>query len=258
MAAPVPSAPLADPALSFETPERVELSLDVAGLGTRALAYLADAFVLFLFWVTILFIVSLLRAQGISMDDFYALPSLLQALLIFGVFAVQWGYWVFFETLWVGRTPGKRLVRVRVVKLDGAPVGFSDAALRNLGRVADFLPVLYAVGLTVMIAGPRSRRLGDLLAGTLVVRERKADLSHYDAPAHPPSASALQLSAAEYELVASFLARSETLAPESRERVALKLALPLAHRLPAEKQAAALANGPAAEAFLKSLVSGDG
>ena len=251
-------APLADPALSIETPERVELSLDVAGLGTRALAYLVDAFVLFLFWVTVLFIVSLVRTEGISTNDLYALQSVFQALLIFGIFAVQWGYWVLFETLWSGRTPGKRLIKIRVVKLDGSPVGFADCSLRNLGRVADFLPILYAVGMTTMMANPRSRRLGDLLAGTVVVRERKADLSRYETSQPTPSAAGLSLSPSEYELISDFLSRTDLLAPEARERVALKLAEPLARRLPVEKQAAALAGGVAAEAFLKSLVSGHG
>ncbi|MGC4120094.1 MAG: RDD family protein [Myxococcales bacterium] len=258
-----PGAPPPDSALSIETPERVSLNLDIAGMGTRALAYLVDAFILFLFWVTVLFVLSILRTQGVSLADFQALQTLVQAAIVLGIFFLQWGYWTLFETLWGGRSPGKRVLHIRVVKLEGAPEGFSEAALRNLGRLVDFLPVLYATGLTAMMASPRSRRLGDLLAGTVVVRERKVDLSRYDARSSPSassapspaaSAAAIALSAAEFELVSGFLARAASLDPQARERVALKLAEPLAKRLPEAKRSEPLAGGAAAEAFLESLV----
>ena len=252
---PTPLAGQADPALSIETPERVLLTLDVAGLGTRALAYLVDAFLLFLFWVTVLFALSIVRTQGLSFADFQALQAVVQAAIVLGVFFLQWGYWTFLETLWGGRSPGKRALRIRVVKLEGSPETFSDAALRNLGRVVDFLPVFYAAGLTAMMVSPRSRRLGDLLAGTVVIRERVVDLSRYDARASGPSAgSAVALTPAEFELVSGFLSRAASLDPQARERVALKLAEPLARRLPEDRRAATLSSGAAAEAFLESVV----
>lgn len=242
----------------METPERVQLCLDVAGLGTRALAYLVDFLILFLFWVTLAFTASLVSSGGLSLDDFRALRGAVQALLALAIFLVQWGYWVGFETLWAGRSPGKRALRIRVVRMDGSPVGFAESALRNLGRVADFLPALYAVGLTAMAVNPRSRRLGDLLAGTVVVRERAVDLSRYEQPAGAPRVLAAQLTAGEYEVVTSFLARAGSLEPVARERVALKLAEPLARRLSPENRAAALASGGAAEAFLKELAQSHG
>jgi hypothetical protein len=176
-----------------------------------------------------------------------------QALLVLALFLVQWGYWVGFETLWAGRSPGKRALGIRVVRLDGSPVGFAEVALRNLGRVADFLPILYAVGITAMAVNPRSRRLGDLLAGTLVVRERPVDLSRYDQGAGAPRVLGAQLTASEYELVASFLARAGSLDAGARERVALGLAEPLARRLPPERRQAVLASGADAEGFLREL-----
>jgi uncharacterized RDD family membrane protein YckC len=253
-----PPAPGQAPTLLVETPERVQLSLDVAGLGTRALAYLVDFLILFLSWATLAFAASLLSSRGLSLDDFRALRSTVQALLVLALFLVQWGYWVGFETLWAGRSPGKRALRIRVVRLDGAPVGFAEVALRNLGRVADFLPILYAVGITAMAVNPRSRRLGDLLAGTLVVRERPVDLSRYDQPAGAPRVLAAQLTASEYELIASFLARAGSLEAGARERVALRLAEPLARGLAPERRQAALAGGTAAEAFLRELARGHG
>jgi uncharacterized RDD family membrane protein YckC len=248
----------AEPTLSVETPERVQLSLDVAGLGTRALAYLVDFLILFLFWATVAFAHSLVSTGFLSLDQLQSLQALVQALLVFAVFLVQWGYWVGFETLWAGRTPGKRALHIRVVKLDGSPVEFGDVALRNLGRVVDFLPLFYAVGLVAMTISPRSRRLGDLLAGTVVVRERAVDLSRYDAPASAPRALAVALSASEYELVTSFLARAAQLEPAARVRVALKIAEPFARRLAPERRSSALESGDAAEAFLRELAQGHG
>ena len=255
-----PGTPSADPALSIETPERVALSLDVAGLGTRSLAYLVDALLLFLFWVALYFVLSLARADVITFDGFRALRSVVQAVIVLGAFALQWGYWTFFETLWGGRSPGKRALRIRVVRLEGAPETFADAALRNLGRWIDFLPLAYAVGLASMIVSPRSRRLGDLLAGTVVVRERQVDLSRYDGAGKVGEVAphALDLSPAELELVLGFVARAATLDPEARARVALKLAEPLARRLPDEARARVLETAAAAEAFLGALVAGRG
>ena len=246
------------PELKVETPERVELSLEVAGMGTRALAYLVDALLMFLFWTTVSFLASFVIE--LSPDFFASLASTVQAGVVFGIFLVQWGYWVTFETLWSGQSPGKRALQIRVVKLDGSPVTFVENALRSLGRVADFLPALYATGLLTMAIHPRSRRLGDLLAGTLVVRERKIDLSRYDAPELKPviALGALALTAEEFELVASYLSRAGSLTPEARARVAVKVAEPFVKRLTEEKRGDALKSGPHAEAFLKGLVGRDG
>jgi hypothetical protein len=91
------------------------------------------------------------------------------ALIAFGFL---WGYYIFFETLWDGQTPGKRRARLRVIRSDGLPIGFAEAAIRNLVRMVDFLPAYYGVGVVAMFVDGRSRRLGDLAAGTLVVRDK--------------------------------------------------------------------------------------
>lgn len=256
--APPDTTPLSDPALAIETPERIELCLEVAGLGTRALAYLVDAAVLFVFWASVLIVASIARIRGIGLDELSSLGSVMKAILVFAAFALQWGYWVLFETLWDGRSPGKRALRIRVVRLDGSPVGFVEAALRNLGRVADFLPMLYGVGLTAMMVNARSRRLGDLLAGTIIIRERRADLSRYDRAPLPATASVVVLASSEFELVSDFVARADDLGPEARDRIALKVAEPFAQRLPEQERSKVLASGAAAETFLKSLVASHG
>ncbi len=233
--------------LTVETPERVALDLDVAGLGTRILAWLVDGLILFTFWITLGFVGSLFQKRGVSLDELRALDSLVQVAIGAGFFFVQWGYWVTCESLMAGCTPGKRALRIRVVRLDGAPEGFPEAALRNLARAADFLPLFYGAGLLAMLIDGKSRRLGDLLAGTLVVRERQADLSRYESAVQ----SSAHLSSQEFELVCGFLDRATRLEREARVKLALQLATSFAGRLPAQP---APENVESAEALLRKLV----
>jgi hypothetical protein len=88
-------------------------------------------------------------------------------------FAFYWGYYIFFEILWNGQTPGKRLVDIRVIRVDGTPAAATEIIIRNLVRTIDLLPMAYGVGIIAMFVSPNSRRLGDLAAGTLVVHERQ-------------------------------------------------------------------------------------
>src|SRR5690606_14075457 len=113
--------------------------------------------------------------------------GLLIALYALLNFLIFWGYYVLFEYLWNGQTPGKRLVKIRVARTDGNPAGFVEVVIRNLVRVVDFLPTGYGLGLLVMFFSPQARRLGDFAAGTLVVKERSdVDLRALS----PPSALA--------------------------------------------------------------------
>jgi hypothetical protein len=95
---------------------------------------------------------------------------------VFGLvaFALLWGYYIFFETLWNGQSPGKRWVGLRVIAHDGTPIGVSATLIRNLVRIVDFLPLYYGIGVVTMFIDRQSRRLGDFAAGTLVVYERGA------------------------------------------------------------------------------------
>lgn len=95
------------------------------------------------------------------------------AIIVALTFGVVWGYYVFFELVWHGQSPGKRWIGLRVIKEGGYPIGFADSAIRNLLRIIDFLPFDCTVGVVVMLLDRRSRRLGDLAAGTLVVKERR-------------------------------------------------------------------------------------
>jgi hypothetical protein len=87
-------------------------------------------------------------------------------------FGLIWGYFLAFELMWNGQTPGKRLAGTQVVQVSGAPAGFGEAAIRNVIRIIDFLPFAYAIGFLVMLSNRRSRRLGDFAANTLVIRHQ--------------------------------------------------------------------------------------
>src|SRR5512142_785841 len=164
------------PTLEVETPERVAVSLELAGLGARAFAWLADAACIFLLWVTALLVYSI---GGDLVRDVQALSWAGQLLALVLVLAAGWGWGMGWELLAGGRTPGKRLAGIRVVRLDGGPPGLLESLLRNALRAAQ-LPLGYAPGILQIAMGGRQQRLGDLVAGTLVVKARRFDLSAYE------------------------------------------------------------------------------
>lgn len=195
---------------TVNTPEGVPLFQDTAGIGSRFAALALDT-------VIQTMLVAALTAGFAAMNalpDFgsgfrAAIGDWVGAVFVLALFLVVWGYFPACESLWRGQTPGKRCLRLRVVKADGLPVTFFDTLVRNLLRLVDFLPAFYCVGLTVMFAG-RNRRLGDLAAGTVVIRERR--------PVAP------WLMGSEEALVRRFLARRRQLAPEHRRRLAARIA----------------------------------
>lgn len=158
--------------VTVETPEQIDVSLELAGLGSRFVAWVLDFLLLLGVWLSVglilLVIVGLLGQNAAET----AAPMLLVALGVVLFFATQQGYDIFFEVRHNGQTPGKRFAGIRVLREGGGPIDFRSSAIRNLLRVADMLPALYLLGgLLVLISG-RNQRLGDLAAGTLVTRER--------------------------------------------------------------------------------------
>ena len=155
----------------LDTPEAVEIRYQVAGIGTRFLATVIDSLAL----VGALGLVWLGGAAlGVGLGGLAGEPfrTLAAVLILTLSFLVIIGYYIFFETFWNGQTPGKRALDIRVIKTSGYPVGFVDTVIRNLLRwVVDFLPSFYGVGVVCMFISPRSRRVGDYVAGTIVVKE---------------------------------------------------------------------------------------
>lgn len=239
--------------ISIATPEGVDLQLTLAGLGSRFVASILDQLIR---WAIILAVMVVLAvgtdAGGLDRPDEGA--GLAVAVFVAVLFLVQFVYDVVFETFASGRTPGKRWTGLRVVTVTGAPVGFLTSAVRNMLRLVDVLPGVYAVGMAAVLASRHNQRLGDMAAGTLVVRERRGapSTARHDAPAtasplSPRSWDVSGVSADELATVRRFLERRSTLSAEARHRLAGELALRLRPKVvgPREEQAP--------EAFLEEL-----
>ncbi|MGI8607873.1 MAG: RDD family protein [Candidatus Dormibacteria bacterium] len=148
--------------LFIATPERISFSYQLAGLGSRFLAQLLDLLILAV-------AVAVLGFGSLAMGGTTGL-----LVIVLGSFILVNGYFLFFEGLWSGQTPGKRVARLRVVGGSGQPITFEQALTRNLVRNLDFLPIGYGVGLIALFAHGHGKRLGDLAADTVVVRERSS------------------------------------------------------------------------------------
>lgn len=247
--------------ITISTPEGIELELPLAGLGSRFVAALLDGIIKGAVIVAVLLGVAALGArpgQG-PLPDAPSDGVALGALALFFVFAfvVNFGYDVLFETLASGRTPGKRWTGLRVVRLDGGSVTFTTAAVRNLVRLVDGL-FGYAVGVVAILVSPRNQRLGDVAAGTVVVREKGAEATRrrpaYPAGEHLSSADlsawdVTQVSAEDIVTVRHFLERRAELTPEARTRLARDFALRLRSKV------AGAPEGLDPEAFLERLAA---
>lgn len=224
---------------TVQTPEQIDVAYDVAGIGSRFLAALLDHVFLALILSLSCVGVSLIASQlDLGLDE-----NLVLALFGLGVYLALCGYHIFFETVWNGQTPGKRLIGLRMVREGGRPIGFLGSTIRNFIRLVDFLPVLYGLGVLVMFIDRRSRRLGDLAAGCMAVRERKAvTLETLTAPTVAeqaavaaaeritiPNLTAVQQ--ADYDLVQEFLRRRSSLSAEARQRISRQLVAGLQQRL---------------------------
>lgn len=233
-----------DDELVIETPERVELHYVLASVGNRFLAAAIDHL------IQITAIVIIIVAAG-ALSDWALFASMgvwSAALTVLAVFAIYWGYFVVFETLWSGQTPGKRMMRLRVVREDGRPVRFFEVFVRNLLRVAiDIQPLpSYAIGVVSIIFSPRSKRVGDYVAGTVVVKERSTEAPSLDEiikvsemeqqriertmPA-PFTADTRRLSEQELRAVKTFLKRRFELQEPNRSALAARIAQPISARL---------------------------
>jgi uncharacterized RDD family membrane protein YckC len=228
---------------SLDTPEHVSVGYDVAGVGSRFLAALIDALVLAAV-LAALVIVTVLARLNLHGTIAYAAAAI--GVLIIN--AVVLGYFVFFEIIWNGQSPGKRAMGLRVVKTSGYPITPVTALIRNVVRLVDWLPAFYAVGVITMIANRHARRLGDLVAGTMVIKEKRyASLSSLSsarstpAPSRPgdvrraaglPEPAPLAGSGAQLDrltredeaLIRDFLNRRHALAPRRRDDLARQIA----------------------------------
>ncbi len=160
-----------DETLNIDTPENVIFGYEVVGIGSRFIAALVDTLIIGLIQGIIYLLIGLILS--FDFDFTGENSSILIAILSLVSFVLMWGYYIFFEMQWNGRTPGKQLAGLRVIRQDGTPITLSESIIRNLVRLVDFLPVGYGVGIVTMFIDSNARRLGDMAAGTIVIRDQE-------------------------------------------------------------------------------------
>ena len=226
----------------LRTPESVDIDYDLAGIGTRFLAALIDSLVILGAAIVILFGGLALFAAGAQ--------NLAAILWLTLYFLLIFGYYIIFETLWNGQTPGKRAMNIRVIKTSGYPIGFVEALVRNLVRIVDALPTAYLIGAVTMFISPESRRLGDYAAGTIVVKERSfVKPAELIVAAQPLQTAAVRvpdlgeidpdelrwelgvLGPRDLQIVRDFLDRAGALPPAVRKRIGDDIASRVAARI---------------------------
>ena len=213
--------------LNIDTPEQIALELPLAGIGSRFLAIAIDTLIQFALYFLVALIFLFTIPVGSSMLMF--LPKLVgPAVAIFILFAIYWGYFAIFETIWKGQTPGKKYAGIRVIKESGRPINAFEAIGRNLMRAVDGMPGIYGVGLVCMMCNQQSRRLGDFVAGTVVVHEKPTEEVRptWNTASDTISATGAlaQVTADELVLIETYLSRRWDLDPEVRLRTAIQIA----------------------------------
>jgi uncharacterized RDD family membrane protein YckC len=236
-----------DETLIIETPERVPLHFALASIGNRFIACAIDHAIQIVALMVLIIIFAIIADYADLGNRLTSAPKWIIALLVIFFFLVMSGYFAIFEWLWHGQTPGKRWMKLRVIREDGRPISFFEAIVRNLLREFDIMPLpFYSVGLISVFATDRDQRVGDLVAGTVVVREREAEAPAFaEVFASPVSDPALRrsfppvkftadvngLTEQEISVVESFLRRRWDLKDYPRQWMAWRVAMPILFKL---------------------------
>lgn len=253
--------------LNIDTPELVDIEMPLAGIGSRFIALLID----YLIWGAAFLVLGILGA--IILPGIRAFSNLsaqwATAIFIFIFFLFHWGYFTLFEAFWNGRTPGKRAARIRVIQRSGRAIGLFESMARNLVRFVDQIPFVYAVGVIAMFCSRQHQRLGDLAAGTLVVRDREQESPQWGdsgartftarafAPAAPapephiafslPAPGIAKLTSADLEVLEGFFARRLDMPLSARQALAERIAAAIQ-----AKSGVAQPAGASVETFLEA------
>lgn len=262
--------------LSIDTPELVSIYMPLAGIGSRFIAIFID----YLLWAAVGIVLTVIAAivlPGLSVFGHISF-NWAAGIYILILFLIQWGYFTLFEAFNNGRTPGKHVAKIRVIHRSGRAISFVESLARNLVRVVDYLPGLYAVGLLSIFLTRQNQRLGDLVAGTLVVRDRPIETPHWGelgsrelgsrtitAPAFEassasqlrtaphlrvvlPAPQVARLSAADLAVLEGFFARRLDMALETRAALAERIATAIR-----AKSGLVLPDDTAVETFLEAV-----
>ncbi|HEY4422631.1 MAG TPA: RDD family protein [Pyrinomonadaceae bacterium] len=231
----------------IETPERVPLHFALASIGNRFLACAIDHTIQVLaLGLIVIASVTLMNFSFIE-QMISSAPKWVLAVMLILLFLVFAGYFTFFEWIWSGQTPGKRWLKLRVIREDGRPITFWEASVRNLLRALDMFPVgSYSIGLIAVFASMRDQRIGDMVGGTVVVRERETEAPEFAkvfaTPVSDPAmrrsfkpvnftASLNSLTDAEIQVVETFLRRRWDLSEMPRQWMAWRVSLPILYKL---------------------------
>ncbi len=257
------------------TPENIEIEYELAGIGSRFLANMLDSLfqcvIYFGLWIVALIIAALIGlsagAVSRSLAAFFAEAEI--ALALIAAFAILWGYFIWFETRWNGQTPGKRQLGLRVIRDGGYPINIFAAIIRNLIRILDGMPIVALALITIGVFGKqpgtaamgglcillpvlclllsgRYQRIGDFVAGTMVVKQRAPRVPTLEALAPPPRVlpehlapyaladigrHVYEMTIPEYRAVRHYIDRRWQLPPQIQQTAAMRLAVPLMQRL---------------------------
>lgn len=233
--------------LIIETPERVPLHFGLASIGNRFLACAIDHGIQVVTIVLLAIAFIIVASYSTFEGALTSAPKWVYAVMIVLLFLIFSGYFAFFEWAWSGQTPGKRWLKLRVIREDGRPITFWEATVRNLLRTFDMMPApFYSIGLISVFASSRDQRVGDMVAGTVVVRERETEAPAFaQVFASPVSDPALRrsfkpvsfqadlnaLTESEIEVVETFLRRRWDLADVPRQWMAWRVSMPILYKL---------------------------
>lgn len=255
-----------DDEINIDTPELVSIEMPLAGIGSRFIALLVD----YLIWgagLLVLLVLALLTLPAMHAFNVKS-AQWAEALVIFLVFLLNWGYFTLFEAFWGGQTPGKRVARIRVIQRSGRSIGLLESLARNLVRYVDQLPFFYAVGVIAMFSSRQHQRLGDLAAGTLVVRDREPEHAQrgnsgsrtftaqifVDAPVPEPHMAVTlpapgiaRLSVSDLEVLESFFSRRLDMNIPTRKALAERIAAAIL-----AKSGLEIPEGTSVETFLEA------
>lgn len=235
-------AKIMDDQISIVTPDHIELEFSLAGLGSRMLALIIDALLVGVILIGVILAAAILGFGSILATQRLGAGSWVVAVAVLALFIVMWGYFLLFEALNNGQTPGKRWTGIRVVRDNGLPLGWKESALRNLVRAADILPPpACIVGGLSIIFSKTGKRLGDLLAGTIVVShgpplEPAQRTSRWGAAwivkvekgrsRQGMMVGDMRVDAQQLQIIERFLARRDALPPSQRQSLAWRIAQP--------------------------------
>jgi uncharacterized RDD family membrane protein YckC len=259
--------------LNIDTPELVEIEMPLAGIGSRFIALLVDSTIWLAGFIALVILIALLPSgekKPSNIPEPHISEQWAIAIVIFIIFLLFWGYFTLFEAFWNGQTPGKRVARIRVIQRSGQAIGLIESMTRNLVRYIDMQPLpLYAVGTIFIFATRQHQRLGDLAAGTLVVRDRAleepgwgdarartftAHLFVPRAPAPEPhlaytllATGIAKLTSADLEVLVGFFARRLDMSLATRHALAERISAAIQAKSGLEKP-----DGASVETFLEA------